>query len=309
MSDNQKKQKKYKGFIFFENYVETMKEYPREYQDFLWLSIIRFMYFDENPDFNKIEDGMGRLAMRSVWTASLPYLEKSKSQFGNTNALKDNETKLKPNQNESETKVERNQNESETKVERNQNESETQRIEKEVEKEVEKESSKNSKTYLPSDFDFKASLISLGVSEDVATKFMQLRKSKGTQAAFNKMASEISKANADGVTANECIKMAVDNSWQTFEYEWYLRKVKPIDERKTERSDEDEEEYLKIATEQNMLKAIAKRIRKDEGDTYQLLDKFDALCSFQGVGHKDFEHFLRHFEKKVREDNIFIRVS
>ena len=103
MSDNQKKQKKYKGFIFWENYVETMKEYPREYQDFLWLSIIRFMYFDENPDFNKIEDGMGRLAMRSVWTASLPYLEKSKSQFGNTNALKDNETKLKPSQNESET--------------------------------------------------------------------------------------------------------------------------------------------------------------------------------------------------------------
>ena len=141
---------------------------------------------------------------------------------------------------------------------------------------------------------------------------MTVRNSKGasnSQAEFNKIACEIKKANADGVTAEECITMAVESSWKGFEYDWYLRKVKPIDERKTERSDENEEEYLKIATEQNMLKAIAKRIRKDEDDTYQLLDRFDASCSLDGVGHKDFEHFLRHFEKKVREGKVFTRVS
>ena len=141
---------------------------------------------------------------------------------------------------------------------------------------------------------------------------MTVRNSKGTsnsQAEFNKIACEIKKANADGVTAGECIQMSVDNKWQGFKYEWYLRKNKPIEERKTERSDENEEEYLKIATEQNMLKAIAKRIRKDEGDTYQLLDIFDARCSLEGVGHKDFEHFVRHFEKKVREGKVFTRVS
>lgn len=73
-------------------------------------------------------------------------------------------------------------------------------------------------------FDFKSSLLSLGVSEEVAEAWMSVRKTKratNTEIAFRKVAEEIQKS---GKTAEECITIAVENSWQGFKAEWIAPK-------------------------------------------------------------------------------------
>jgi hypothetical protein len=69
-------------------------------------------------------------------------------------------------------------------------------------------------------FDFKRSLIELGVSPEVAEDWMQVRKMKrasNTETAFKRLVSEIEKT---GLSANECITIAVSRSWQGFQAEW-----------------------------------------------------------------------------------------
>lgn len=78
----------------------------------------------------------------------------------------------------------------------------------------------------PCKFNFKKSLINLGVSEEVATAWMQVRKTKkatNTQIAFNKVAKEIEKS---GLSPDECIRKAVENSWSGFDSSW-LQKHQP----------------------------------------------------------------------------------
>jgi hypothetical protein len=74
-----------------------------------------------------------------------------------------------------------------------------------------------------SGFDFKYSLIQLGVEKQVAEDWLKVRakhKASNTQTAFNKIAAEINKSGRD---ANWCITKAVEKSWRGFEAEW----VKP----------------------------------------------------------------------------------
>lgn len=69
-------------------------------------------------------------------------------------------------------------------------------------------------------FDFKRSLIELGVSPEVAEDWMQVRKMKrasNTVTAFKRIVTEIEKS---GLSANECITIAVSRSWQGFQAEW-----------------------------------------------------------------------------------------
>lgn len=78
----------------------------------------------------------------------------------------------------------------------------------------------NKDTIRKAKFDFKSSLLSLGVSEAVADAWMSVRKTKratNTEIAFRKVAEEIQKS---GKTAEECITIAVENSWQGFRAEW-----------------------------------------------------------------------------------------
>lgn len=72
-------------------------------------------------------------------------------------------------------------------------------------------------------FNFKNELIALGVSEEVADAWMQVRKTKratNTKIAFDRIAAEISKS---GKTADECVRIAVERSWQGFQAEWVVR--------------------------------------------------------------------------------------
>lgn len=70
-------------------------------------------------------------------------------------------------------------------------------------------------------FSFLKSLIELGVSERVANDWLEVRKLKraaNTETAFNRIKSEIEKTNA---SAEQCIVLAVEKSWQGFKAEWY----------------------------------------------------------------------------------------
>lgn len=69
-------------------------------------------------------------------------------------------------------------------------------------------------------FDFKSALISIGVSPQVAEDWMAVRKAKqaaNTETAFKSIAKEIQ---LSGRSAEECITLAVENSWRGFKAEW-----------------------------------------------------------------------------------------
>lgn len=71
-------------------------------------------------------------------------------------------------------------------------------------------------------FDFKNSLIEIGVSPAVAEDWMHVRKTKraaNTETAFNGIVHEIQKS---GMSANECITIAVSRSWQGFQADWVV---------------------------------------------------------------------------------------
>ena len=72
----------------------------------------------------------------------------------------------------------------------------------------------------PSKFDFKAELIKIGVSEQVAADFISVRRDKkatNTVTAFNAIRREILKANKP---ADTCIGYAVERGWKGFKSEW-----------------------------------------------------------------------------------------
>lgn len=69
-------------------------------------------------------------------------------------------------------------------------------------------------------FDFKNSLIEIGVFPEVADDWMQVRKAKrasNTETAFRRIKNEIDNS---GLSANECITIAVARSWQGFQADW-----------------------------------------------------------------------------------------
>lgn len=70
-------------------------------------------------------------------------------------------------------------------------------------------------------FDFKQALIDIGVDENVANDWMDVRKTRkatNTATAFKKIQKEIEKS---GASANECITLSVERSWSGFKAEWY----------------------------------------------------------------------------------------
>lgn len=69
-------------------------------------------------------------------------------------------------------------------------------------------------------FDFKQALIEMGVTPEVAEDWMLVRKSAkatNTETAFHRIKHEIEKS---GLSANECITIAVSRSWRGFQADW-----------------------------------------------------------------------------------------
>lgn len=210
-----------KGFTFWDSYFNTMKEFPEWYQDKIWGAIVRYVYTDAIPNFDEVGDKMIQISLRAIWAGIQPNLDSSKSQKGRSTEQPTNDnqfaTNLQPICNQSATNL---QTISYIEVE--------EEVEVEVEVEDKRESVKEKRdkplSPTPPKFDFKSELITLGVSKQTAGDYMQVRKQRkaaNTQTAFNRLKAEIFKAEADGVSAEDCIRMAVENSWQGFAYEWY----------------------------------------------------------------------------------------
>lgn len=75
-------------------------------------------------------------------------------------------------------------------------------------------------------FDFLNALGEIGVSEGVARDWMEVRKGKkatNTETAFKSIEREILKS---GRSAEECITLAVENSWSGFKAEWLFNQEK-----------------------------------------------------------------------------------
>lgn len=69
-------------------------------------------------------------------------------------------------------------------------------------------------------FDFKKSLLEIGVTPQVAEDWLKVRKAKkaaNTETAFKRIKKEIE---LSGLPADECITIAVERSWQGFKAEW-----------------------------------------------------------------------------------------
>lgn len=69
-------------------------------------------------------------------------------------------------------------------------------------------------------FDFKSALLGLGISEDIVNDWLLVRKNKratNTQTAFNNIVKQIE---LSGLSAQECITMAVEHSWSGFRADW-----------------------------------------------------------------------------------------
>lgn len=85
-----------------------------------------------------------------------------------------------------------------------------------------------------SPFDFVSALRSLGVTDQLAREWAQVRKTKrltNTRTAYDNIAREIAKT---GRSAEDCVRMAVENSWGGFKAEWVpgtrAREIEDIDE-------------------------------------------------------------------------------
>lgn len=88
------------------------------------------------------------------------------------------------------------------------------------EEKEDKSSSKKKNT-----FQFRQSIIDLGVKPEIVDDWLIVRKNKrasNTETAFKRIKSEIAKS---GRSANDCITFAVERSWQGFMAEWMLNEI------------------------------------------------------------------------------------
>jgi hypothetical protein len=75
-------------------------------------------------------------------------------------------------------------------------------------------------------FDFKKALMEIGVTEQVAEDWLKVRKeakASNTETAFKGILREIEKT---GLSADECIRIAAENSWRGFKAEWIANQRK-----------------------------------------------------------------------------------
>lgn len=85
---------------------------------------------------------------------------------------------------------------------------------------IREDESKEEEIKLNKKFNFKRSLIDLGVDKNIVEQWLQVRKTKkavNTEIAFQSIESELKLAT---LSNNECIKICVEKSWSGFKAEW-----------------------------------------------------------------------------------------
>lgn len=94
-------------------------------------------------------------------------------------------------------------------------------------------------------FNFRQSLLDLGVDEDVVNDWLSVRKKKkatNSERAFNKIKNEIEKTS---MSANECITIAADRCWMGFEADWVKNIKRPYNNQQNFISSQGRNETLK----------------------------------------------------------------
>ena len=69
-------------------------------------------------------------------------------------------------------------------------------------------------------FNFKKSLIDLGIDSEIVEDWIKVRKTKRATNTNTALKSIIKQIKLSGKSANECITLAVENSWSGFKAEW-----------------------------------------------------------------------------------------
>jgi len=77
-------------------------------------------------------------------------------------------------------------------------------------------------TIMNPNFNFKNSLIELGVDIDIAEDWMKVRKTKRATNTRTALKSIIKQIKLSGKSANECIALAVEESWSGFKAKWLI---------------------------------------------------------------------------------------
>lgn len=209
-----------KAIALLPDYLDKIELIPREYRLFLYEAIAYYGIDGKDPSFDDIDDLKMQGFIEGLWIGIRKSLDNSieRRESGRKGGLNGTgEVKNRYHQEQSQA------NASYRKQSQPINNKELNINNKTQEESTEKNPS-------PPSFNFKSEIILLGVTEQTASDFMKVRKQKkatDTQTAFNRIKAEVSKANADGVTAEECIAMAVENSWQGFSYEWYRNRITP----------------------------------------------------------------------------------
>lgn len=190
-----KKLTKRKAFNFLRSYFDVLNEIPKDEDKLTYLlAVINKQFLDEEPEGLNFIVNLCYESQRHQIEESVKGWERATNQ-----TLKD--TPLTPLGTTPPTPLQEEE-------------------EKEEGKEEEKEKQKKEKA-----FNFRLSLIELGVDEQVATDWMKVRKTKkatNTETAFNLIKSQIQQS---GKSANECITLCVFNSWSGFKAEYIKNKV------------------------------------------------------------------------------------
>jgi len=83
-------------------------------------------------------------------------------------------------------------------------------------------------------FNFKSELLNLGVSEQTAKDWLEVRRKKkaaNTQTAFNRLVKQI---NISGLTAQQAAEMAAAKSWSGFDAEWVKKETQDFSDTSTD---------------------------------------------------------------------------
>lgn len=102
-------------------------------------------------------------------------------------------------------------------------------------------------------FNFKTELLNLGVESKIVSDWLTVRRKKkaaNTETAFNRLKKEIEKS---GLSANECIKIAAENSWQGFKSEWVNNETNSKNNNRGFKSD----------TTERTIKSISEKIEQE----------------------------------------------
>lgn len=89
-------------------------------------------------------------------------------------------------------------------------------------------------------FPFRQALIDLGVRPEIVNDWLMVRKNKrasNTETAFKRIKREIAKS---GRSANDCITLAVERSWQGFMAEWMLNEINKVNNQKPKQKTQEE---------------------------------------------------------------------